>query len=162
MTSIRAADVNDIAMLYQLYGSIGKKDDGYFEHALEQGIAIYLCFDGERPVGFCLLNWTPRYSLYHKLDIPEIQDLNVLPSARRKGFATSLIKWCEGIARANGKQHIGISVGLTKDYGPAQILYTRLGYVPDGNGITYDRHGVQFGQSYPADDNLALMMIKPL
>lgn len=162
MTVIREAGRDDVPLLYDLYNAIGKKDDGYFEHAFDLGCSIYLSYLEERPTGFCILNWEPRYNLYRRLEIPEIQDLNVLPSARRRGIGTALIKWCEGVARSKGKDEIGISVGLTKDYGPAQILYVRLGYVPDGNGITYDRHGVQFGTSYIADDNLALMMVKPL
>lgn len=162
MSRIREASPDDIPLLYELYGSIGKKDDGYFEHAFDHGTSIFLCSDEVRPVGLCLLNWSPRYSLYRRLDIPEIQDLNVAPSARRRGHASAMIKWCEGVVRARGKNSIGIAVGLTKDYGAAQILYAKLGYLPDGNGVTYDRHGVQFGQPYPMDDNLSLMMVKSL
>lgn len=162
MTDIRQAGQEDIPLLYDLYRHIGKKDDGYFEHAFAQGTSIYLSVDKKHATGFCLLNWTPRYNLYRKLGIPEIQDLNVLPRYRRNGIATALIKWCEGIARAKDKEMIGISVGLTKDYGAAQILYAKLEYVPDGNGVTYDREGVEAGKAYPLDDNLSLMMVKPL
>lgn len=162
MTEIRQAGQEDIPLLYDLYKHIGKKDDGYFEFALKQGSSIYLSFEKSKATGFCLLNWAPRYSLYRKLGIPEIQDINVLPKYRRKGIATALIKWCEGVARSKDRELIGISVGLTKDYGPAQILYAKLGYTPDGNGVTYDRDGVVAGKAYPLDDNLSLMMIKPL
>lgn len=162
MSDIREASKDDVSLLYKLYDTIGQKDDGYFEHVFERGTPVYLIFEGGEAAGFCLLNWQPRYRLYRKLDIPEIQDLNIVPAHRRKGLATSLIKWCEGVARAKGKESIGISVGLTKDYGPAQILYTNLGYVPDGNGVTYDREGVHTGRAYPMDDNLSLMMTKVL
>lgn len=161
MITLRKATADDVPALYDLYRHIGKKDDGYFEHALEQ-CDIMLAFSEEKLCAFCLLNWEPRYSLYRKLNIPEIQDLNVLPHHRRMGIATTLITECEAIARAELCELVGISVGLTKDYGPAQILYTKLGYVPDGNGVTYDREGVHAGKSYPVDDNLALMMTKTL
>lgn len=162
MSDIREAGTDDLPLLYRLYSHVGKHDDGYFEHAFEHGVSIYILSEEERALGFCLLNWAPRYSLYRRLDIPEIQDLNVLPAHRRKGYGSALIKWCEGIARAKGKTAIGISVGLTKDYGPAQVLYASLGFIPDGNGVTYDREGVRSGQAYPLDDNLSLMMVKPL
>lgn len=162
MIHIHEARVGDIPMLYDFYNSLGKHDDGYFEYALEKGTSIYMIEENGTPAGFCLLNWTPRYALYSRLGIPEIQDLNILPAFRRRGLATALIKWCEGVARAKGKETIGIGVGLTADYGPAQILYTNLGYVPDGHGVTYDRMGVNAHQSYPMDDNLSLMMVKPL
>lgn len=161
MITLRKATAEDVSALYDLYRHIGKKDDGYFEHALEQ-CDVMLAFSGEKLCAFCLLNWQPRYSLYRKLKIPEIQDLNVLHHHRRRGIATALIEECEAIARNRGCELVGISVGLTKDYGPAQILYTKLGYIPDGNGVTYDREGVHAGKAYPIDDNLALMMTKAL
>jgi hypothetical protein len=51
-------------------------------------------------------------------------------------------------------------VGLSADYGAAQRLYHKLGYEPDGNGVTYDRAPVTPGQKYPLDDDLALMLVK--
>lgn len=161
MTQIREASENDIPALYDLYHHIGKKDDGYFEHALERG-QIFLAHEDGILCGFCVLNWQPRYSLYKKLGIPEIQDINVLPHHRRKGIATALIERCENKAKAKSCEYIGISVGLTKDFGPAQILYAKCGYMPDGNGVTYDRKGVQSGKPYSMDDDLALMLIKAL
>lgn len=162
MIDIREAEAKDVDVLYAIYDQIGKKDAGYFEHCLEEKIAIFIASIDGNDVGFGLLNWNPRYSLYRKLDVPEIQDLNVLPEARRKGVATAMIKWCEGLARARGKDMIGIGVGLTRDYGPAQILYAKLGYIPDGYGVTYDREGVTPYESYRMDDELSLMMIKQL
>ncbi len=162
MIAIREAVRDDIALLYDLYKEIGKKDPGYFEHAMDQNITVLIASLDGNPCGFCLYNNIPRYSLYKALDIPEIQDLNVVPSARRNGVATALIKFCEKRASAEGRAHIGIAVGLFKDYGPAQILYVQLGYIPDGNGVTYDREGVKPYSSYMMDDDLSLMMIKEL
>lgn len=162
MISIREATKSDIHILYGFYHMMGKRDDGYFETAFANDVGVLIAEYDSQTAGFCLLNWKPRYSVYKKLQIPEIQDLNVLSEFRRNGVATSLIKWCEGIVRSKGCDAIGISVGLTKDYGPAQILYANLGYAPDGNGVTYDRQGIQKGQSYPMDDEMALMMIKRL
>ena len=68
----------------------------------------------------------------------------------------------ENIARDQGYEQIGISVGLTKDYGAAQRLYVKLGYMPDGYGVTYDREGITAGASYAVDDNFTLMMVKNL
>lgn len=162
MIDIREAGEGDIQTLYSLYDRIGKKDDGYFEQCFREGIYIFIAaIDGD-DIGFVLLNWHPRYSLYKRLGIPEIQDLNVVPEARRNGAATALIKWCEGLARAKGHDMVGIGVGLTRDYGPAQILYTNLGYVPDGFGVTHDREAVVTHAQYRMDDELSLMMIKQL
>ena len=51
-------------------------------------------------------------------------------------------------------------MGLYKDYGPAQKLYSKLGYSPDGNGITYKGQPAIAGQSYVLDDDLILWLTK--
>ena len=147
-------------------GMKSAKSVDYFEIGLErqkqgQANTLILMVDNV-PAGYCLLNWEPKYGLYQKLGIPEIQDLNILPDFRRRGLATALICHCETLARNKGLEQIGISYGLDASYGPAQRLYTKLGYMPDGNGVTYDRAGVNFGEMRPIDDDLCLMMVKDL
>lgn len=175
---IKQATEDDIPALYGLYEQIGKQDAGYFEACFEKECLILMaallptvipatCEAGNNSgdlvdVGFGILNFKPKYSLYQKLEIPEIQDLNVVPDARQQGVATALLEAFENIARDQGAEQIGISVGLTKDYGAAQRLYAKQGYIPDGYGATYNREGVTKGQAYPMDDDLALMMVKSL
>ena len=113
-------------------------------------------------VGYVFFNSQPKYNLYKRLGIAEIQDLNVHPDHRRQGYATMLIQACENISVESGDNMIGISVGLTADYGPAQRLYNKLGYEPDGNGVTYDRQAVEHGAKMSVDDDLCLMLIKTL
>ncbi len=161
MIAIRKAGAQDIPALESFYHEIGKKDDGYFAQALERS-DILMGEEGGTLCAFCLYNRSPRYPFYRKLGIPEIQDLNVAPAYRRRGIATMLIQQCEDLAREEGRDHIGISVGLTKDYGPAQILYAKMGYIADGNGVTYERDYVMPHKSYPMDDDLALMLVKEL
>ena len=162
MIEIREATQADIPALYRLYDSVGKKDEGYFEHAFKAGAVPVMAYENDALAGFALLNWNPRYSLYRKLGIPEIQDLNVLPEKRRRGIARTIVEYCEDKARGKGCELIGIAVGLTKDYGPAQLMYIKMGYMPDGNGVTYDREGVQANMTYTLDDDFALMLVKPL
>lgn len=159
---IRQATEEDIPSLYGLYNHIGKKDEGYFESLFEKECLILIASTENRDIGFGILNFEPKYGLYKKLGIPEIQDLNVVPDERLKGVGTALVLAFENIAEDQGAEQVGISVALTKDYGPAQRLYVKLGYIPDGNGITFDREGVTHGQSYIANDDLCLMMIKEL
>jgi ribosomal protein S18 acetylase RimI-like enzyme len=162
MVDIRQAAESDISALYQLYDDIGQKDDGYFEALFEKDCVILLAVKNKKNVAFGILNFEPKYNLYKKLNIPEIQDLNVIPDARQQGIASAMIEAFETLARDQGAEQIGISVGLTKDYGPAQRLYYKLGYQPDGYGITYNREEVKVGGLYHADDDLCLMMVKIL
>lgn len=142
------------------------KEAGYFERCLEEQVAgkreIFIVTDEGKDAGYGILNWQPQYALYKKLDIPEIQDLNVLPEFRQRGLATALVQHCEDVAKATGRGQVGISVGLYKDYGPAQRLYVKCGYVPDGFGVTYDRQPVSPCEMRPVDDDLCLMLVKDL
>ena len=109
--------------------------------------------------GYCVLNKAPKYALYKRLSIPEIQDVYIMPKCRRNGLASNLIQHCEKVC---GRDMIGISVPIVGDFGAAQCLYNKLGYQPDGNGVTYDRDAVRLNDHVKVDDNLCLMLIKHL
>lgn len=61
-------------------------------------------------------------------------------------------------------QTVGIGVGLYAGddggYGPAQRLYVNSGYIPDGNGLTYDYQTVLPGDTVRLDDELVLWFTK--
>ncbi len=94
--------------------------------------------------------------------IPEINAIWIDEEYRRCGLGRALIVWHENLAYQEGYRQIGLGVGLYADYGAAQQLYFRLGYTPDGNGVTYKGHPVTPCQSYPIDDELILWLIKKI
>lgn len=149
-----------------IHAAGGAKDAAYFTRCLQEQAAgarnVLLAHADGLPAGFAVLNWRPSYALYKRLGIPEIQDLNVAPDFRRRGIATALIRYCEDLARAKGCAQAGISVGLDSGYGAAQRLYVKLGYMPDGFGVTYDREPVRRGELRPVDDDLCLMLVRDL
>ncbi|HEY8191122.1 MAG TPA: GNAT family N-acetyltransferase [Alphaproteobacteria bacterium] len=166
-TVISQATEDDGATLYALIVAMGfTKEQDYFERCLDDqaagGRTILLARHGGQAAGYAMLNWKPPYALYKRLGIPEIQDLNVVPEMRRCGVATALIRHCEDLARGKGLSDIGISVGLDSGYGAAQRLYVKLGYIPDGHGVTYDRQAVKWGEIRPIDDDLCLMLLKKM
>ena len=61
---------------------------------------------------------------------------------------------------------VGIGVGLYAGedggYGAAQRLYIKRGYIPDGQGVTYNYEPTMPGNSYPLDDDLVLWFLKRL
>jgi GNAT superfamily N-acetyltransferase len=166
-TVISKATEDDGATLYALIAAMGfTKEQDYFERCLEDqaagGRTILLARQGEQAAGYAMLNWKPAYALYKRLSIPEIQDLNVIPAMRRRGIAAAIIRRCEELAREKGCAQTGISVGLDAGYGAAQRLYVKMGYIPDGHGVTYDRQAVKWGEIRPIDDDLCLMLLKEL
>jgi GNAT superfamily N-acetyltransferase len=140
-----------------LWNKIDPIFDGLLDDIYRTTDYCHVCYVVDK--GFCVLNYSPQYSLYQRLGIPEIQDIFVLPDARRQGVATTLIQYCEGLC---DKDAIGISVPVGADYGPAQSLYAQCGYIPDGNGVTYNREFVPNNTTVKIDDNLCLMLIKNL
>lgn len=167
--TFRQADISDLKRIEDFAAdhTTGHLDD-YWPQCrvrMEMGDVTVLIAEereAQNLVGYGLLNWVPKYRVYQQLGVPEIQDLNVLSNYRRRGIATELIMQCEVLARENGKSYMGISFGLTRDFGAAQRLYIALGYQPDGFGVTYDREPVTSGQIRPVDQDLCLMLIKDL
>ena len=153
-------------------GDKNKNTEIYFEEAFKRqdvgSLQIFLVgfeADGDTSFqicGYCFLNFTPKYALFKKLGIAEVQDLNVEQYYRRQGVGKRLIRHCEEQVRDKGFAQIGIGVGLDGSFGAAQRLYVRMGYVPDGYGVTYDREFVACGDIFPIDDRLSLMMVKEL
>ncbi len=110
-------------------------------------------------LGYVTLKLMSDYLPFKTASIPEVSDLNVLPQFRNQGIGSKLLDAAEEQAFHNNSI-VGIAVGLTADYGEAQKLYVRQGYVPDGRGITYQKTAVQYlGLTY-ADDDLVLWLIK--
>ncbi len=57
---------------------------------------------------------------------------------------------------------VGINVGLNADYGAAQVLYVRRGYVPEGGGVHYRGQPITPGAAVGVDDDLLFSLIKRL
>ncbi len=112
-------------------------------------------------VGYTTLVWMPEYAYFRASGIPEIVDLNVLPSYRRRGIAARLVDIAERIASMRAPM-IGIGVGLHPGYNAAQRMYVLRGYVPDGRGVAYDNRYVREGEQVVFDDHLALYLTKSL
>ncbi|MGA8164836.1 MAG: hypothetical protein WB791_07425 [Waddliaceae bacterium] len=79
-----------------------------------------------------------------------------------QGIGKALISHIEDLAKSMTFHRIGIGVGLYCDYGAAQTLYCKLGYIPDGKGVTYKNTPIKPGENYPADDDLILWFTKML
>ncbi len=113
-------------------------------------------------VGYGNLLPSSEYPHFKKNRTPEINDVWIYEESRKKGIATALIAHLEQLAKQKGHTTIGIGVGLYRDYGAAQRLYFRLGYQPDGEGITYKHIAVVPGEKYAVDDHLILWLTKRL
>ncbi|GAA0622279.1 GNAT family N-acetyltransferase [Kribbella sandramycini] len=161
---IRALQPEDPPVIAAAFAQLGwPKPQSQYERYLEEQQAgardILVAFLDDRYVGYVTIRWESPYEPF--AGIPEIQDFNVLPEVRRRGIGTALMDAAEARV-ATRSPLVGIGVGLYPDYGAAQRMYVRRGYLPDGRGLIYDGHQVPPMQTVPNDDNLTLMFTKQL
>jgi GNAT superfamily N-acetyltransferase len=164
--AIRPLQASDPELIAAAFAAIGwAKPRAQYERYLAEQEA------GERDVlvasvdevfaGYVTINWHPEYPPFRAEGIPVIEDFNVLPAFRRRGIGTALLDAAEAKARARVAT-IGIGVGLDPDYGPAQRMYVRRGYVPDGRGISWRNQTVAYRDQVLVDDDLVLWLTRPL
>ena len=167
-TNIRLLQPQDIKALGDLYFPWSNREETVEKWtrylAEQQKGARMACIVEEegKIVGYGNLLLSSEYPHFKQNRIPEINDVWIYEESRKKGIATALIAHLEQLAKQEAYTTIGIGVGLYRDYGAAQRLYFRLGYTPDGNGITYKHIAVIPGEKYPIDDDLILWLTKPL
>lgn len=113
-------------------------------------------------LGYGSLLRVSEYPFFRENHIPDVNAIWIDETFRKQGLGRKLIEHLENMARLEGYQTIGIGVGLYKDYGPAQKLYFKMGYQPDGNGVTYKGQWVVPGTQHPVDDDLLIWLSKPL
>lgn len=164
--TIRRLAASDPEPIAAAFAKIGwsKPAEQYERYFVEQERGRRLTFVAEvggEFAGYVTLNRNPEYPPFREAGIPEIQDLNVLPSFRCRGIGTALVQAAEDSARKQSNI-VGIGVGLSPDYGSAQRLYVRLGYIPDGRGLAYRNRSVALGERVTVDDDLVLYLTKQL
>lgn len=161
---IRAMDESDSEVMSTMFAAIGwHKPLALFQRYLaEQVRGRRLAFVAEwrgEIAGYITLLWSSEYRPFAERQIPEISDLNVFPAYRRQGIANALLDRAESAAFTRSKV-VGIGVGLYADYGAAQRIYVRRGYLPDGEGIMYRNQSVEPGAVIPIDDEATLMFTR--
>ena len=108
------------------------RGQGFVGHLIEVWPHFVARDASERYLGHCHVRLAAHPPIAED-HIPEIADLNVMPNARRRGAASALMDAAEHHASSTSRE-VCVGVGLYNDYGPAQRLYTRRGYVLDGTG----------------------------
>ena len=167
MFNIRPAVSDEAAWLTAELDAVlgGTKPAGYFQSVMEMQargeLVLLVAVEQSSYLGHCRVAWKSDYPGLREQNIPEIQDLNVRPDYRRRGIGSALLDEAERLIAERSAQ-AGIGFGLYADYGAAQRLYVRRGYVPDGRGVNYRLETAVAGETYPMDDDLVLYLVKSL
>lgn len=143
------SDIDGIAEAFKSWSKTREQYERYWQQNQHGQRVTLVAALGEQVIGYANLVWQSDYEPFCEAGIPEIHDMNVVTQFQKQGIGTAFIKEAESIARQRGKRIIGIGVGLTPDYGAAQRLYPKLGYIPNGRGV----------QSTPWGDELFLSKV---
>lgn len=131
------------------------------DHAEPDG-ANLIATDGSDVIGYVAIVWESNYAGFRSRGIPLVHQVAVAGPFLRQGVATLLIDAAEQLARDRGIATLGITVGLFDEYGPAQRLYGRCGYIPDGRGACRGQRPLSKGMQVTMDDDLIIWLTKGL
>jgi GNAT superfamily N-acetyltransferase len=164
--AIKMLQASDIQMIVESFAKFDwhKPTTTFEKYHREQTKSerlVWLAFYEGAFAGYVTLKFASLYPPFKDQNIPEIMDLNVLPPYRAKGIGTKLLQVAECEA-ANNYPVVGLGVGLYRDYGNAQRLYVKHGYLPDGQGVTYSYEYIKPGVAVCLDDDLLLWFTKRL
>ena len=161
---LQSGDIAEVVAAFAAVGWSGKLEAQFerylAEHEAGARVTRFAFADGAF-AGYLNVLWQSGYLPFADARIPEINDFNVLPAFQRRGIGTALMDEAERVIAAHSSV-AGVGVGMAAGYGPAQRLYVRRGYVPDGRGLMTHERPVAFGESVRVDDDLVLYFTKPL
>lgn len=107
--------------------------------------------------GYITIVWQSDYPPFRQANIPEVVDFNVLLEYRRLKIGMVLMDAAEDRIALRAPV-AGIGVCMHTDYGAAQVLYIKRGYVPDGRGVFYQGRYPVHGEQVWIGDDLVLYL----
>lgn len=122
--------------------------------------ALIAFYNGEA-AGHLFLYHHCRWGGCKNQNLPSVVDLKVFPKYRNLGIASKLMDQAEDLARKYADR-IYLDVCLNSEYGAAQRLYVKRGYLPDGKGVYYEEEVCAVDGNCLNNDELTLCLIKTL
>jgi len=163
---LRTLMAEDCPLISRAFADQGwDKSISQYEHYLNlqaEGVRDIILAEWEGEfAGYLTIQWKSGYAWFRERGIPEVVDLNVLKKFQRRGIASAMMDEAESRIKTVSNQ-AGIGVGMTPDYGAAQQMYVRRGYIPNGEGLHHEGHVLAYGDQVEVDDGLVLYLTKVL
>ena len=152
---IRNMEEADASIFVDEYTAQGWHDDveGYLMRLRDQAEGKCVALTAEYqgcPAGSLYLYLNASEGPFKDKAWPEIVDFTVLMDVAEQIAAQHADTVCLG-------------VGLSREYGTAQRMYVKRGYIPDGSGVWYQNEQcVQYETNCTVDDDLVLFLSKKL
>lgn len=166
IVKIRSMIPSDAGILYDTYLSYGwhpniRTYEDYYKEQ-EEGERLVFIAEYEGTVkGQCTLVLHPAEGPWGGMDYPEIVDLTVFFDVHGRGIGNKLLDVAESEA-AGLSDMVFLAVGVHSGYGPAQRIYVKRGYIPDGSGVWYKNKVLEQYAPCVNDDDLLLFLSKSL
>ena len=117
---------------------------------------------GSDAVGYVAIIWKSGYAGFKSRGIPLVHQISVGEPWWRRGVATLLMDAAEQRAADRALRRWAITVGLFDEYGPAQRMYGRRGYIPDGRGARQGQRPLSEGTQVRLDHDVIIWLTKEL
>ncbi len=157
-------DIEKLAYEFSLQGWLEKSVEQFTKYLDEQNKKERQVFiaevDGNIAGYITLLPNDPEGPFANK-NIPTVCDFNVLMKYQRQGVGFALMDQVENAAKETSDV-ICLGVGLYTNYGTAQRMYIKRGYIPDGSGVWYQGKNLPPYDECVNDDDLVLYLSKTL
>jgi GNAT superfamily N-acetyltransferase len=127
----------------------------------EDETSFILAYEGDEPIATVTVRWRPNYPPFREAGIPFIQNIEVRYDLRGQGYGGQVLEAVERLI-AQRSSKAGICVALFDDYGPAQRLYARCGYIPDGRGACHRFTPLRRGETITLTDDHLIWLVKDL
>lgn len=164
---IRNMEEADAQVFYDEYTAQGwHPETAYYlmrmkDHDEGKCVALTAVYHGH-PAGALYVYLTAQEGPFKEKDWPYIIDFSVLQKYQHRGIGNRLMDVAEQIA-AQHADTVCLGVGLCAEYGSAQRIYAKRGYIPDGSGVWYqNKPCVQYKTVCTVDDDLVLYLSKKL
>ncbi|GAA1430380.1 GNAT family N-acetyltransferase [Microlunatus lacustris] len=159
--TVRAEDVDPLASAFAAWPKPRELFETYARRVAGGTLDMVVASVDSHLAGYLLIEPQSSYPPFAEAGIPEIADFNVLRSWQRAGIGTALMDEAERRV-AKISDVVGLGVGLYSDYGTAQRMYVRRGYLPDGAGVVIAGAPVPPGTEILLNDDPELMFTKQL
>ncbi|HAU0700414.1 TPA: GNAT family N-acetyltransferase, partial [Legionella pneumophila] len=97
---IKTLELSDIPILVDAFQKVNWEKpaslfEAYYQEQRKSLRIVWLAYSQDQIAGYVTLKWISQYQPFAHQKIPEIMDLNVLPSFRKQGVGTALLQAAE-------------------------------------------------------------------
>ena len=133
----------------------------HFDESVNGPSDTFLAHVDDDLAGFVTIRWESHNEQFKREGIPFIHHLLVFDDYQGQGIANALLDAAEQLIGTRASK-AGICVGIFDTYGPAQRLYAKRGYIPDGRGVCQWHRPIKLGETVTIDHDLIFWLIKSL